>query len=148
MPTNSRKAEILGMPYGTAGNRLRKLIMFHLLERHGENVCFKCKHPIETVDELSIEHIRPWQLGGPHLFWDMDNIAFSHLSCNRQSVSKPGSGLKLRKIGPDGTAWCNKCKGFLPTDMFYKNRSNWNGYNNRCVPCTKTLSAARSALAS
>ena len=138
MPTNGRKAEILGMPYGTAGNRLRKLILFHLLEKHGEHLCFKCGSLIETAEELSIEHIRPWQLGGSHLFWDMSNIAFSHLACNRQSVSKPGSGVKLRKVGPEGTAWCNRCKDFLPTGMFYRNRANWNGYNNRCIPCMKS----------
>ena len=138
MPTNGRKAEILGMPYGTAGNRLRKLILFHLLEKHGENLCFKCGSLIETAEDLSIEHIRPWQLGGSHLFWDINNIAFSHLACNRQSVSKPGSGVKLRKVGPEGTAWCNRCKDFLPTGMFYRNRANWNGYNNRCIPCMKS----------
>ncbi len=143
MPTNSRKAEILGMPYGTAGNRLRKLIMFHLLEKHGENLCFKCGGRIETAEELSIEHIRPWQLGGPHLFWDIDNIAFSHLKCNRQSVSRPGSGVKLRKVGPTGTAWCNRCKAFLPAGKFYKNRANWNGYNNRCIACMKSPSTRR-----
>ena len=137
MPTNGRKADILGMPYGTAGNRLRKLIMFYLLQRHGENVCFKCEKPIETVEELSIEHIRPWQLGGAHLFWDMENIAFSHLRCNRQSVSKPGSGVKLRKVGPEGTAWCNRCKEYLPVERFYKNRANWNGYSNRCISCVR-----------
>ena len=143
MPTNSKKAEILGMPYGTAGNRLRKLIMFHLLEKHGENRCFKCGAEIERVEELSIEHIQPWQLNGSHLFWDMENIAFSHLACNRQSVSKPGSGTSRRKVGPEGTAWCNRCKDFFPVGMFYKNRSNWNGYSNRCIRCMRTPSAGR-----
>ena len=131
------------MPYGTAGNRLRKLIMFHLLEKHGENLCFKCGRRIETVEELSIEHKRSWQLGGSHLFWDMSNIAFSHLSCNRQSVSRAGSGAKMRKVGPEGTAWCNKCKEFLPTAMFHKNRANWNGHSNRCIHCTRAHCALR-----
>jgi HNH endonuclease len=125
------------MPYGTAGHRLRKLIMFHLLERHGENVCFKCQKTIDAPEELSIEHIRPWQLAGSHFYWDMDNIAFSHLKCNRQSISKPGSGIKRRKVGPEGTAWCSRCKDFLPVERFYKNRSNWNGYSNRCISCAK-----------
>lgn len=142
MPTNGRKADILGMPYGTAGNRLRKLIMFHPLERHGENVCFKCKRPIETAEELSIEHIRPWQLGGSRLFRDMSNIAFSHLKCNRQSVSKPGSGVKRRKVGPEGTVWCNCCKDYLQVERFYKNRANWNGYSNRRISCVREPSSS------
>jgi hypothetical protein len=139
MPTNKRKTEILGIPYGTAGNRLRKMVLFHLLKKHGENICFKCGDTIAEIDELSIEHIESWQLGGAQLFWDMKNIAFSHLRCNRQSVSLPGSGTSSRKIGPDGTAWCNRCKQFLPGESFFRNRSNWNGYANRCKMCIKEI---------
>jgi hypothetical protein len=58
--SGARKSAFLGMPHGTAGNRLRKLILFDLLRRHGENVCLKCSKEIETADELSIEHKQPW----------------------------------------------------------------------------------------
>jgi hypothetical protein len=56
--SGARKSAFLGMPHGTAANRLRKMILFNLLQRHGENVCFKCSKFIETADELSIEHKR------------------------------------------------------------------------------------------
>ena len=137
MPTNKRKSEILGMPYGTAGNRLRKMILFHLLQQYRDNICFKCGEAIEAIEDLSIEHKESWQMGGAHLFWDLDNIAFSHLKCNRQSINLPGSGASRRKIGPEGTAWCNRCKEFLPTGRFYKNRSNWNGYSHQCISCQR-----------
>ncbi len=58
--SGARKSVFLGMPHGAAGNRLRKLILFDLLRRHGENVCFKCSEKIETAEELSIEHKQPW----------------------------------------------------------------------------------------
>lgn len=83
MNSNERKTETLGMPHGTATNRLRKNILFHLLKKHGENYCFKCSELIEEVEDLSIEHKKPWQGVSAELFWDLENIAFSHLHCNR-----------------------------------------------------------------
>jgi hypothetical protein len=51
-----RKSDILGMPFGTACNRLRRMVMFELLQRHKENVCFKCGNLILKADDLSLEH--------------------------------------------------------------------------------------------
>jgi hypothetical protein len=81
---NDIKAEQLGMPIGTASNILRKSIMFDLLKRHGENVCFQCGEEIESVDNLSIEHKTPWLYSEnpKELFFSLDNIAFSHIKCN------------------------------------------------------------------
>jgi len=61
MSSNARKAAFLGMPYGTASGRLRKIIMFNLLQRLNENVCFMCGKIINTPDEPSIEHKKPWE---------------------------------------------------------------------------------------
>ena len=58
-PRGARKSAFLGMPHGTAANRLRKMVMFHLLQKHGENICFQCGEKIATADELSIEHKQP-----------------------------------------------------------------------------------------
>ena len=44
-----------------------------------EDICFKCKSKIKIVEELSIEHKLPWEGISIELFWDLDNIAFSHL---------------------------------------------------------------------
>ena len=79
---NKRKAEQLGMPYGTACGRLRKLVLFQLLQRLGEAICFQCGEPISAVGDLSMEHKKPWLDSDPALFWDLDNIAFSHVRCN------------------------------------------------------------------
>jgi hypothetical protein len=79
---NQRKQEQLGMPLGTASARLRKLVMFRLTQRLGEDICYRCKQQIETAEEFSIEHKEPWFNVDSSPFWDLDNVAFSHLSCN------------------------------------------------------------------
>ena len=84
MKNNDKKAAQLGMPIGTASNRLRKSIIFNLLKKAKENFCFQCGAEIETEKELSIEHKIPYlDSEDPQgLFFDLNNIAFSHLSCN------------------------------------------------------------------
>jgi len=132
--SGARKSAFLGMPHGTASNRLRKMILFHLLQKHGENVCFKCAEKIETADQLSIEHKQPWEGVSVELFWSLDNIAFSHLRCNRNHRYQ-GGGARLRKVGPAGTAWCRRCKTFLPVAQFSPHRSRWNGLQPWCDRC-------------
>ena len=109
--SGARKSAFLGMPHGTAGNRLRKMVLFHLLQKHGENICFKCSQKIETPDELSIEHKQPWEGVSVALYWSLDNIAFSHLGCNRNHRYE-GGGVKLRKIGPEGIDLVQKVQRF------------------------------------
>ena len=134
--SGARKSAFLGMPFGTACNRLRKLILFDLLRKHCENVCFKCSLPIETPDELSIEHKRPWEGVSVELYWSLENIAFSHLRCNRNHRYE-GGGARRRKAGPEGTAWCRNCKKFLPVLNFDSHRSRWNGLQPWCKDCYK-----------
>lgn len=128
MEHNKPKNDFLGMPLGTASNRLRKNILFQCVQRLGEDACFKCGDKIETVDDLSIEHKLPWLNISVELFWDLNNIAFSHLSCNRPHT--PG-GHTRRKIGPEGTAWCPDHEEFLPNTLFYRG-SRWNGFDMYC----------------
>jgi hypothetical protein len=63
--------------------RLKKHIMFSLVQELGRDTCFQCGELIETVEEFSIEHKLPHSMGeDQERFWDMANIAYSHLSCN------------------------------------------------------------------
>lgn len=88
---NRKKYEQLGMPYGTACNRLRKVVLFSLLKRLNENLCFQCGNSITSAESLSLEHKIPWLDESSELFWDLENIAFSHLSCNSANSRKhPG----------------------------------------------------------
>jgi len=82
--SNKKKTIQLGMPYGTANNRLKKSILFDLIQRSGLDVCYRCSDKIDNEKDLSIEHKISWLDSKDHqkLFFDLDNISFSHLSCN------------------------------------------------------------------
>ena len=136
----------LGMPRGTASNRLRKLVLFDVLQRHQENLCYRCGLEIKTANELSIEHKKPWENTDVNLFWDLTNIAFSHLSCNCAAGKKPdwaGKPAANRIIPPDGMAWCRSCKKFLSTESFSKHSQNWNGLRRDCRECMKKYKHGR-----
>lgn len=81
---NEKKFQQIGMPIGTASNRLRKSIIFSLVKRLGENYCYQCGAEICSEKEFSIEHKIAYLDSGraEELFFDLDNIAYSHLSCN------------------------------------------------------------------
>ena len=84
----SDKDRLLGMPHGTASNRLRKTILYSMLYgKVYDRNCFQCGEEIVDVDDLSIEHRKPWQSADdPRVsFFDLDNIAFSHLRCNSRA---------------------------------------------------------------
>jgi len=91
---NAEKSRQLGMPFGTAGHRLRKQIIFHLMQECGLDQCHQCGEIIEDIDNLSIEHKKPWlhELNAAELFFDMNNIAFSHTKCN-YSNQRPRQNL-------------------------------------------------------
>lgn len=129
--SNKRKAKFLGMPYGTASARLKKQLMFKFAQELGYDKCYACGKPIETAEDLSVEHKEPWleRESGVEKFWDLDNIAFSHLSCN---IPHERTQYTLRKQGEPGTAWCSKCQEYLPEHNFQNDSSRWNGKNYLC----------------
>ncbi|MCA1817025.1 MAG: hypothetical protein LC746_11570 [Acidobacteria bacterium] len=130
------------MPHGTASGRLRKIILFNLLQKHDENVCFKCSKVIARADELSIEHKQPWEGVSVELFWSLDNIAFSHRHCNLPH-RYAGGQARNRKIGPEGTAWCRRCKAFRPVADFSRNESRWNGLQVWCNRCLRSYQRSK-----
>lgn len=82
--TTKNDDELLGVAYSSANHRLRKLILFDLLQRFGLDQCFRCGQQIEDVDDLSVDHMVPWRSADQptRAFFDLDNVAFSHLGCN------------------------------------------------------------------
>lgn len=81
---SNKKNNQLGMNFGTASNRLRKIIMFELIKRLNLDTCYQCGCKIDNANEFSVEHKIPWldSENASGLFFDLDNIAFSHLKCN------------------------------------------------------------------
>lgn len=129
MSNNVKKSETLGMPHGTASHRLRKMILFKYVVLAGDNYCFKCGAEIESVNDLSIEHKYPWEGVSAELFWNLENIAFSHIKCN-----VPDRRYRLRNV-EDGTSWCRTCRTHKPLSMFHKNKSKSTGIHDECKSC-------------
>lgn len=82
--SNEKKQRLLGQPFGTATNKLRKMLLFDYAKRLNEDNCYRCQIRIETLEEFSIEHTVAWQgsINPKETFFDITQIAFSHLSCN------------------------------------------------------------------
>ncbi|MBV8600761.1 MAG: hypothetical protein JO359_04250 [Candidatus Eremiobacteraeota bacterium] len=142
----------LGLPIGTATNRLKKLILFTLIQETGRDSCLRCKAKISSVNDFAVDHYTPWRNASPELFWDLRNIGFSHKRCN-SLARRTTAGYKLgpnpgRKVGKPGEAWCCQHKAFASIDAFAKNRSRWNGLNSSCKACSNKSDqrARRSAL--
>jgi hypothetical protein len=112
---NDIKKELLGIPYGTACAILRKNIMFWLAGKNGMLNCFKCGKPIENIADFSIEHKLPWQkqLKPNEAFFNIENIAFSHLRCNSGSHNRLKThcpkGHKYNAIRKNGDKFCRIC---------------------------------------
>jgi len=121
MPSKSNhiKSEFLGMPVGTAQGRLRKNIMYTLVKRAGLDKCYVCEETIESVKDFSIEHKIPWLHNDRALFWDLDNIAFSHLSCNSSSARRP---LRERTHCSKGHLWDEKNTLWVTDQKGYRYR--------------------------
>lgn len=141
---NRDRDAFLGMSTGTAANRLRKQILFRCVQRLGEDICYRCSKKIETVEEFSIEHKQSWMNVDVMLFWNLDNIAFSHLACNCEASDKSkwkastlARNHERRMVGPEGTSWCSKHKEFLPVSEFTKYKGRWNGLSPHCRTCWK-----------
>lgn len=145
--SNDVKRDTLGMSPSTATSRLRKVLLFNLLKKHEENLCFRCGLAILKEEDLSVDHIKPWQGVSSELFWDLENIAFSHLKCNsavtrwtderRESASKNISLRHKTAKAPEGTVWCSGHKDYLLAECFHSNERNINRCASYCKECRK-----------
>jgi len=75
-----RKAELLGMPVGTAERQLRKTVIHELARQLGKNMCRWCGLEISDPDELALIHVEDWE-ESPVRYFDLGNVALSHASC-------------------------------------------------------------------
>lgn len=78
----------LGVSSGTARWRLLKMTLFRILQKTELDVCYRCGGKILRWQDLSLDHIKDWLDIDPALFWDTDNIAFSHLRCNNAACGR------------------------------------------------------------
>ncbi len=82
---------LLGKSHGAACSELRKMLLFDFACKLGLGNCYRCRKPIETVAEFSVEHKKGWRYAkNPKAsFYSLDNIAFSHLTCNSGVGKRP-----------------------------------------------------------
>lgn len=74
--------EQLGMGVASATGKLRKLLLYEFARRLNLISCYRCHRTIESIDEFTVDHKKNWLHKSADLFWDIDNIAFSHFVCN------------------------------------------------------------------
>lgn len=88
------------MSHGKAANRLRKEILFSLIEKCGLNFCYRCGKEM-SEDNFSIDHKDPWlHSDNPiELFFNLNNITFSHSVCNSSAARQPFKDTILCKHG-------------------------------------------------
>lgn len=73
----------------TASGRLVKDILWSFIVKNCQDTCCKCGNQM-TRETFSIEHVKPWlDSDNPvGLYFDLDNISFSHLTCNIADARK------------------------------------------------------------
>lgn len=125
---NKRKAELLGMPFGTASNRLRKRILYSFAEELGRLNCYRCGEKIEKIEEFSIEHKESWAFSKDPIesFFNLENISFSHIRCNIGAAkkNKKYASVKERKHVQWGRYYAKKKEQVLSRkkDRYHKNK--------------------------
>ena len=77
-----KKQQQLGMNPSTASGRLVKDILYKLVSERDNN-CYRCGKGM-TRETFSVEHKEAWldSADPVGLFFSLDNISFSHHSCN------------------------------------------------------------------
>ena len=73
--------------------------MFSLAQKLEMDCCHRCGIRIESVEVFSIEHKSEWQRAADPVstFFDLENIAFSHLLCNIRAGYKPYKRFSSKK---------------------------------------------------
>ncbi len=144
---HQRKERQLGMKLGTAHHRLRVRVMFSLVVECGRDKCYRCGLKLTSASDFSIDHKQPWIGENTDLYWDLNNIAFAHKICNgnarRNNPDRSAMKIKLRKIGPPGTLWCNGHMEFIAEGKFSKNISRWSGRCDTCRDCRQKSRSPR-----
>ena len=79
---HEKKSQLLGMSFGTARARLDRDILFVLAVQLGHK-CYRCNGDL-VRDNFSVDHKDNWSIAEnpKEAYFDLNNIAFSHSTCN------------------------------------------------------------------
>ena len=91
---DKKKRAALGMHVSVANRRLQKDLLYKFVTLSGHNQCFRCGNPMSR-DDFTMDHKKDWLNSGTpqQLYFDVENVAFSHHSCN--------SGAQIRSTFSD-----------------------------------------------
>jgi len=110
--TQQRKIQQLKMNPSTASQKLVKDILYSFVIKLGLNNCFQCGDKM-TRQDFSIEHKIPWlDSSDPvNLFFDLENISFSHHSCNVKAARRKDRIIRHGTLNEydHGKCRCNLC---------------------------------------
>lgn len=89
--TAIKKKSKLGMNISTANARLQRDLLYALVVKTGQNACYRCGREM-TRETFSIEHKVGWLNSDDPvgLYFNLDNISYSHLGCNSRVTSRRG----------------------------------------------------------
>jgi hypothetical protein len=115
--SNRIKASQLGMTYGKACHILRKQLIFTLAQKCGMDKCIRCNQIITDIQNFTIDHVKNWLYteNPSQLFFDIDNIGFSHSECNRIEAQKRQKNIFRSSTGFKGVSRKSKGKQFRAT---------------------------------
>ena len=128
--TNIEKNRQLGCSYASANTKLTRMILFDLSKKFGLDICFRCGLHIASFKEFSIDHKQPWLYVSVSLFWDLNNIAFSHRKCNT-------SVRRSRK-----RVWVPKSDAFMKWYAIPENARKWNKRRRELYAIKKTAASS------
>lgn len=111
--SKEKKTLQLGMNPSTASGRLIKDTLWRLVVQTNQDKCFQCNETM-TRENFSVEHKVAWlDSDDPvSMFFDQDNISFSHHSCNVKAGRKgkgytPEQALEARRLS-NRTSWSSE----------------------------------------
>ena len=121
-----KKNEQLKMDVGTAQSQLKQMILWSLLQETGRTKCFVCKEEM-SLETFSIEHMEPWldKENAIELFFNLQNISFSHLTCNisrRSKGSQSFHGTETRYIYGCRCELCKKAHANYRRERYTKEK--------------------------
>lgn len=84
---STKKSQLLGMSFHTARGRLERDLLFKFATQLG-HTCFRCQQPM-LRDNFSVDHKHNWSVAASPVqaYFDLENIAFSHIHCNAANHS-------------------------------------------------------------
>ena len=121
---HERKSQLLGMNFVTARNRLDRDLLFKFALLLGHK-CYRCGGELVRED-FSVDHKENWSEAADPVraFFDLDNIAFSHIHCNtkemhtRRTQDKHNANTYRNK-----GCRCDECKKAVMANFVYDSKA-------------------------